>query len=113
VRSATRGGRKQVVSKSGLADAGSGFWVLFVGMMLLVSGSALGVVYTTHMNRALLNNLQQLEKSRNQFQVEWNQLLLEQSSLISQGRLEEAAMSKLGMRAPALESVVIVTNKRD
>jgi cell division protein FtsL len=113
VKSATRGGRKLTTRPQELADAGSGFWAMFAGLLLLVSGSALGVVYTTHMNRALLNDLQQLEKSRNQLQVEWGQLLLEQSSLVSQGRLEEVAMSELGMRAPALESVVIVTNKRD
>lgn len=74
-----------------------------------MSVTALAVVWTTHRNRALLGELQQLEADRNALQVEWGQLLLEQSSLVSQGKLEARAMEELEMKEPALEEVVIIT----
>ncbi len=85
-------------------------WAGLVLLILGVAYSATSVVYTTHKSRHLLNELQQLEKQRNDFQVEWGQLLLEQSSLVSQGRIEDIAISELGMEIPAMENVVVVTS---
>jgi cell division protein FtsL len=99
------------------ANAGSGgtndalptgkFWLLFLILLALVSSTALGVVYTTFTSRHLLNTLQQLEKQRNRLQVEWGQLLLEQSSLVAQGRVEDTAIAELGMEVPDMKQVVV------
>ncbi|MEX2367113.1 MAG: cell division protein FtsL [Pseudohongiellaceae bacterium] len=85
-----------------------GRWAMFLFLLIAVMISAIGVVYSTHQSRNLLNELQQLEIVRNQLQVEWGQLLLEQSSLVSQGRVEDIAMSELGMEVPAMENVVVL-----
>jgi cell division protein FtsL len=67
------------------------------------------VVFTTFTTRHLLNNLQQLVQEQNHLQVEWGQLLLEQSSLVAQGQVEEIAISQLGMEVPAMDKVVVFT----
>ena len=83
-------------------------WLGYVAVMLAVMVSAVAVVYSTHKSRHLLNDLHQLEKQRNELQVEWGQLLLEQSSLVSQGRIEDIAIAELGMEVPVMENVVVV-----
>jgi cell division protein FtsL len=64
-------------------------------------------VYTTFTSRHLLNSLQELEKQRNRLQVEWSQLLLEQSSLVAQGKVEDTAIAELGMEVPDMSKVVV------
>ena len=83
-------------------------WSAFILSLTLVCSSALGVVYAVNESRHLLNELQILENKRNALQVEWGQLLLEQSSLVSQGRVEDIAIAELGMQIPAMENMVMV-----
>jgi len=83
--------------------------VHLVVLLMLTTVSATGVIYSTHKSRYLLNELRQLERQRNNLQVEWGQLLLEQSSLVAQGRIENLAISELGMKIPTVENVVVVT----
>jgi len=83
-------------------------WAAFFLSLVLVCGSALGVVYAVNESRHLLNELQTLENRRNDLQVEWGQLLLEQSSLVSQGRVEDIAVAELGMKIPDMENTVMV-----
>ena len=60
----------------------------------------------------MLNDLQALENQRNELQVEWGQLLLEQSSLVSQGRIEDIAVAELGMEIPAMKDIVVVKSDK-
>jgi cell division protein FtsL len=90
--------------------ASGAFWPPFLGLLGATTLTALGVVHTTYESRHLLNNLQQLEKERNQLQVEWRQLLLEQSSLVAQGKVEDAAIAELGMEVPDMNKVVVFTS---
>ena len=83
-------------------------WLVFFISLILVCSTALGVIYATNESRHLLNELQILENKRNALQVEWGQLLLEQSSLVSQGRVEDIAIAELGMKIPAMENMVMV-----
>ena len=75
---------------------------------IAVVSSALGVIYTTHVTRQLFYELQSLNKQGDELEVEWGQLLLEQSTQASQVRVERLATKKLGMLAPSIASVVIV-----
>ena len=92
-------------------DGGIGLklWLSLCCLLVVTSASATGVIFSTHKSRHLLNELQKLERQRNGFQVEWGQLLLEQSSLVSQGRIENLAITELGMKIPATENVVVVS----
>jgi len=87
------------------------FWGQLFVLLAGIAVTALGVVLTTFNSRHLLNQLQQLEQERNQLQVEWGQLLLEQSSLVAQGKMEETAISQLGMEVPVPEHVVVLTSE--
>lgn len=91
--------------------AGPKNWLGLFCLLVLTSVSATGVVYSTHKSRRLLNELQNLEQRRNTLQVEWGQLLLEQSSLVSQGRIENLAIAELGMKIPDTENVVVVAGE--
>lgn len=90
---------------------GKGFWLLLMMLLAGISATALGVVLTTFNSRHLLNQLQQLEQERNQLQVEWGRLLLEQSSLVALGRMEDAAINQLDMEVPAMDRIVVLTSE--
>lgn len=81
--------------------------LLFV-LALAVPASALGVVWAEHQSRKLFVELEGLTQERDAMNVEWGQLLLEQNTLASHGRLEEIARSKLGMTVPEQDSIVVV-----
>jgi len=91
------------------AQVRQGHWVLFFALLLAIVGTSLGVVITTYNARLLLNSLQGLVQEQNHLQVEWGQLLLEQSSLVAQGQVEEIAISQLGMEVPSMDKVVVFT----
>jgi cell division protein FtsL len=80
-------------------------------VFLLVMGvivSCLGVVYAKHEGRKQFVELQALVYEQDRMDVEWGQLQLEQSTLTTQGQVEHAARSRLGMISPAPDQVVIL-----
>ena len=83
-------------------------WVLVIVAAMAVVGSALGVVYASFETRALVAKHQQLLKKKNSMQVEWGQLLLEQSTWGSYNRVEQLAINKLHMHVPAPNEIVMV-----
>lgn len=81
-------------------------FVLVLLALLLVSG--VSVIYTTFKNRYLLNELQQLKNERNELQVQWGQLLIEQSTFSLEGRIERKAIDELQMVVPDFSEIVMV-----
>lgn len=77
-------------------------------LVLAVIASALGVVYAKHQSRKLFVALQGLEAERDEMNIEWGQLQLEQSTWATHGRIEEIAREQLKMTTPAPDTVVIV-----
>jgi len=77
-------------------------------ILLLVVGSAVGVVYSKHKARKLFVELQALGNERDNMDIEWGQLQLEQSTLSTQGQVERAARDQLGMVSLSADNVVIV-----
>jgi cell division protein FtsL len=71
-------------------------------------GSALAVVYASHASRKLFIELQALQEIRDELDVEWGRMQLEQSTWATHGRIEAAARGTLAMRLPAPENVVVV-----
>ena len=84
-------------------------WIVFGVLLVAITGTSMGVVSNTYATRHLLNNKQQLVHEQDRLQVEWGQLLLEQSSLVAQGQVEEIAISKLAMEVPTMDKVVVFT----
>jgi cell division protein FtsL len=80
-------------------------------VFLLVLGvivSCIGVVYARHEGRKQFVELQALGYEKDRMDVEWGQLELEQSTLTTQGQIEHAARSRLGMVSPAPDQMVIL-----
>jgi cell division protein FtsL len=77
-------------------------------LMVLVVASAFGVIYAKHQSRKLFVELQALHKARDDMDIEWGQLQLEQSTLATHSRVEGTAGAKLGMVIPEAKQVVIL-----
>jgi len=77
-------------------------------ILLLVVTSAVGVVYSKHQARKLFVELQALGNDRDNMDIEWGQLQLEQSTLSTQGRVERAARDQLGMVSLSADNMIIV-----
>jgi cell division protein FtsL len=77
-------------------------------LALAVVATSVAVVYAKHQSRMLFVELQELERERDQMDVEWGQLQLEQSTLTTHGKVEEAARDNLQMVIPPAEAVVMV-----
>lgn len=83
---------------------------LLITVVLLAAlvSSALAVVYANHLNRSLFIELQSLQTQRDAYQIEWSQLLLEQSAWSALSRIEKLAASDLALKVPDPQDVVIV-----
>jgi len=82
--------------------------VTIMVLLLFVLVSGVSVVYTTFKSRALLNQLQQLKTQRNELQVQWGQLLIEQSTFSLESRVERKATEELAMTVPKISEIVMV-----
>jgi len=83
-------------------------WLFLAMLVMLAVSSGMAVIYVKHENRALFMELQALYKVRDQLDDEWGRLLLEQSTLVGQGRVERLARERLGMVMPDSTKVVII-----
>jgi len=84
-------------------------WRLVVAVLwLAVLGSALGVVFGKQQARNRFNELQKLTTQRDDLDIEWGQLQLEQSTWGTHGRVERVAHAELGMVTPAAADLRIV-----
>ncbi len=86
----------------------SGRSLVMLLLAVAVMGSALGVVYAKYQTRKLFVELQTLQKIRDELNVEWGQLQLEQSTWGTNARVEGIARSKLDMIMPPVGAVVFV-----
>lgn len=96
------------ISKIPIIGAIDGRYVRMGALIAAVVLSALAVVYAKHQSRKLFIELQTLQKGRDDMAIEWGQLQLEQSTLVTHGRIENTARVKLGMMLPPPDAVVIV-----
>ena len=77
-------------------------------LMIVVAGSAIGVVYTKYLSRKLFVELQGLRADRDVIDIEWNRLQLELGAWANHARIEQAAREQLGMRVPRADEIVVV-----
>jgi cell division protein FtsL len=84
-------------------------WRLVVAALgLALLGSALGVIYGKHEARNRFNDLQRLTRERDELDIEWGQLQLEQSTWATNGRVESVARDDLHMIIPQATDLRIV-----
>ena len=77
-------------------------------VLLLVVLSAFAVIYFTHINRQSTIKLDQLLTERDELDIEYRNLLLEQSSLSEHSVIESKAEKQLDMKRPSADSEVII-----
>ena len=82
------------------------FLVLLVWLAAL--GSGVAVVYARHEARKAFILLQSLTDARDELAIEWDRLLIEQSTWATHARIEQIAREQLNMRVPDPENIVIV-----
>ena len=70
--------------------------------------SALLLSYQKHASRELHTRYQQAANNSHDLQVEWRQLLIEQSMLNSNNRTRRLARNKLAMHLPQLHEIKVV-----
>jgi cell division protein FtsL len=80
-------------------------------LLVLVVVSAFSVIYYTHVNRQTTSELEQLFTQRDELDIEWRNLLLEQNSLAEHSAIESKAKKLLKMKRPDAKSEIIITLK--
>lgn len=82
--------------------------LLNISLVIVIVASAIGVIYAKHHNRMLYVELRELEVNRDNLNVDWGRLQLEQSTWATHGRVESAARKRLNMRNVDYAEVVII-----
>ena len=77
-------------------------------LWLAVLASAVTVVFVRHEARNLFTELERLSDERDELNIEWGQLQLEQSAWSNHGFVERVAHDKLRMTLPQPSEVQIV-----
>ena len=70
--------------------------------------SAIGVVYARHQHRLLFLELSRLEKARDELNIEFGRLQLEQATVAESNRIDQIARLRLGMQFPEAADVVVI-----
>jgi cell division protein FtsL len=78
----------------------------FIGTSLMTT--SLSIVYVKYATRQMFSELSQLQQSRDALNNEWTQLLLEQSTLATDGRVDRIANEKLNMHPPKPKDIIWV-----
>lgn len=77
-------------------------------LFVVLIATALGVVSAQHQARKLYFELQQQQDAAKQFDVEWGQLQLEQSTWAMHARIESIATRQLDMEVPDNTRIQVV-----
>lgn len=77
-------------------------------LWVAVLASAAGAIYCEHRSRQLFIQLESLNAQRDNSQIEWGQLQLEQSAWSSHAFVERVASARLHMETPPPKDIEIV-----
>ncbi|MFY2763336.1 cell division protein FtsL [Arenimonas sp. MALMAid1274] len=73
-----------------------------------VLGSAVGVVYARHLHRQAYIALSGLEHDRDELNIDFGRLQLEQATWSEANRIEQVAGNRIGMRYPTDDDIVVL-----
>jgi cell division protein FtsL len=77
-------------------------------LWVVALGSAAGAVWCKHRSREMFMQLQQLSDQRDNLDIEWGQLQLEQSAWSQHAFVENVASNRLHMATPPAQEIKIV-----
>lgn len=78
-------------------------------LLAAVVSSAFAVIYFTHVNRQTTSELEVLLTERDELDIEWRNLLIEQNSLAEHSSIEQKASKMLKMHRPNAGTEVVIT----
>ena len=82
---------------------------MLVALLALASVvTAIAVVHARHRHRQLFVELTKLEKARDELNIEFGRLQLEQATWAESNRIDQIARSRLGMKFPETGDIVVV-----
>ena len=70
--------------------------------------SAMALVYTKHEARKLFVELEQLTQERDELNIEWGQLQIEQSTWATHARIERVASEDLSLIRPQSAEIYVI-----
>ncbi|HEY0332612.1 MAG TPA: cell division protein FtsL [Stenotrophomonas sp.] len=82
--------------------------LLLIVLLACTVASGIGVVYMRHMHRQLFVQLSKLEKTRDDLNIEFGRLQLEQATWAESNRVDQIARERLGMKFPESADIVVV-----
>ena len=82
---------------------------VLLGLLLFAClGCGWGLVYSEHYSRKLSDEWSVLQREQSELELEWQQLLLEQSAITAKAIVHEVARSQLQMVAPEPSDVIYI-----
>ena len=83
--------------------------LLLLMLLAAVVISALAVVHGQHRHRQLFVELSELESERDELNIEFGRMQLEQATWADPHRIEQIARGPLGMKYPEADDLRVVT----
>ena len=82
--------------------------LLLLVLVIGVIGSAIGVVWARHLHRQAYIDLSTLERDRDELNIEFGRLQLEQATWSEANRIEQVAGTRIGMKVPEDADIVVL-----
>ncbi|WP_024870190.1 cell division protein FtsL [Pseudoxanthomonas suwonensis] len=82
--------------------------VLLAVLLLGTVATAIAVVYERYRHRQLFVELTRAERERDELNIEFGRLQLEQATWAQANRIDQVARERLGMKFPEAEDIVVV-----
>ena len=83
------------------------FLLVFVFALVCVL-SSMAMVYTKHESRKLFVELEALTQERDELNIEWGQLQIEQSTWATHARIERVATDDLSLARPESSDIYVI-----
>jgi cell division protein FtsL len=83
-------------------------WFLLLVLVVSVIGSGVGVVYARQQHRQAYVQLTRLQRERDEINIEFSRLQLEQATWAETNRIDQIARNQLGMKFPEGAEVVVI-----
>ena len=83
-------------------------FLLVLAFAVVCVTSAMALVYTKHESRKLFVELETLTHERDELNIEWGQLQIEQSTWATHARIEQVATDNLSLVRPEATEIFVI-----
>jgi len=91
----------------GMVNGRQSFLLTIVFAIVCVM-SAMALIYTKHQSRKFFVELEQLTTARDELNIEWGQLQIEQSTWATHARIEQVATEELSLVRPQSTEIYVI-----